>query len=106
MTRRRWMADAVEGDRAFLTGSHAQHLSRVLRARVGQEFDIATPDGVRRGTISSISDDRVEFSLGERVEAGTTSDVTLLLAIFKFDRLEWAIEKCAELGVATIVPVI
>ena len=32
--------------------------------------------------------------------------VTLLLAIFKFDRMEWAIEKCTELNVTTIVPVI
>jgi 16S rRNA (uracil1498-N3)-methyltransferase len=106
MTRRRWIADAVEGDRAFLSGGHAQHLSRVLRARVGQEFDIATPDGVRRGTIASITDDRVEFALGERIESSVTTHVTLLLAIFKFDRLEWAIEKCTELGVATVVPVI
>jgi 16S rRNA (uracil1498-N3)-methyltransferase len=32
--------------------------------------------------------------------------VTLALAIFKFDRMEWAIEKCTELGVARIIPVI
>jgi 16S rRNA (uracil1498-N3)-methyltransferase len=30
----------------------------------------------------------------------------LVLAIFKFDRMEWAIEKCTELGVSRIVPVI
>ena len=29
-----------------------------------------------------------------------------MLAIFKFDRMEWAIEKCTELGVSRIVPVI
>ncbi len=34
------------------------------------------------------------------------ANVTLLLSIFKFDRMEWAIEKCTELGVAKIVPVI
>ena len=32
--------------------------------------------------------------------------VTLVLAIFKFDRMEWAIEKCTEIGVARIIPVI
>ena len=30
----------------------------------------------------------------------------LVVAIYKFDRLEWAIEKCTELGVTRIVPVI
>ena len=34
------------------------------------------------------------------------AEITLLLAIFKFDRMEWAIEKCTELGVSRIVPVI
>ncbi len=32
--------------------------------------------------------------------------ITLLLAIFKFDRMEWAIEKCTELNVTTIIPVV
>ena len=41
MTRRRFIADEVNADGAALTGSHAEHLSRVLRARIGQEFDIA-----------------------------------------------------------------
>ena len=106
MTRRRWIADEVSGNHAALTGNHADHLSRVLRARVGQEFDIATGALVRRGRIVSIADTRVEFELGEEVPAASPANVTLLLAIFKFDRMEWAIEKCTELGVARIVPVI
>ena len=106
MTRRRWIADEVSGKHAALTGNHADHLSRVLRARVGQEFDIATGALVRRGRIVSIADTRVEFELGEQVPAASPANVTLLLAIFKFDRMEWAIEKCTELGVARIVPVI
>jgi 16S rRNA (uracil1498-N3)-methyltransferase len=32
--------------------------------------------------------------------------VTVALAIFKFDRFEWAVEKLTELGVARLVPVI
>ncbi len=106
MTRRRFIADEVSGDRAALLGEHADHLVRVLRARVGQEFDIATGQGVRRGRITSVSDGRVDFDLGEEVSATEMSEITLLLAIYKFDRMEWAIEKCTELGVSRIVPVI
>src|SRR5271170_1814260 len=106
MTRRRFIADEVSGDRAVLLGEHASHLSRVLRARVGQDFDIATGAAVRRGRISSIADDRVEFELNEEVSAASLSEITLVLAVFKFDRMEWAIEKCTELGVSRIVPVI
>jgi len=109
MTRRRWIADEVTGNTAALVGEHAAHLSRVLRAEIGQEFDIATEAGIRRGTIISISDDRVEFTLGEEsrlTSRNSAPKITLALAIFKFDRMEWAIEKCTEIGVARIIPVI
>jgi 16S rRNA (uracil1498-N3)-methyltransferase len=106
MTRRRFIADEVLGDRAFLVGEHADHLARVLRAGVGQEFDIVTTTAVRRGRVTSVKKDRVEFDLGEEVAAVSLPDITLVLAIFKFDRMEWAIEKCTELGAARIVPVI
>jgi 16S rRNA (uracil1498-N3)-methyltransferase len=106
MTRRRWIADEVSGNRALLTGNHAEHLARVLRARVGQEFDIATGLAVRKSRIISIAEHRIEFELGEEVPAATAVKITLALAVFKFDRMEWAIEKCTELGVAHIVPVI
>jgi 16S rRNA (uracil1498-N3)-methyltransferase len=106
LTRRRWIADEVRGDTAALTGEHALHLSRVLRARVGQEFDVATGDLVRLGKIVSLSDERVEFALGDEVALRAAADLTLVLAIFKFDRMEWAVEKCTEIGVARIIPVI
>jgi 16S rRNA (uracil1498-N3)-methyltransferase len=106
MTRRRWIADETDEKTAAIIGDHAVHLARVLRAEIGQEFDIATGTSVRRGTISSISDQRVEFALGEEQSIAQAPDLTLALAIFKFDRMEWAIEKCTELGVTRIVPVI
>src|SRR5436190_1182105 len=106
MTRRRWIADEYRADTAALTGAHAAHLARVLRARVGQEFDVVAGDVVRHAAITSVSEDRVEFSLAEIVESGAATEISMALAIFKFDRFEWAIEKCTELGVAKIFPVI
>jgi 16S rRNA (uracil1498-N3)-methyltransferase len=112
MTRRRWIADEVVGNTAALLGDHALHLSRVLRVRVGQEFDISiAADGhseIRRGTITAISDHRVEFALGNQIDqsSDSISQIALVLAIFKFDRMEWAIEKCTEIGVGRIIPLI
>jgi len=106
MSRRRWIADEISGNHAALTGQHADHLRTVLRARLGQEFDIATPYGVRRGRIIRLDRDRVEFELGEPVPAVAFPNLTLALSIFKFDRMEWAIEKCTELGVVRIIPLI
>jgi 16S rRNA (uracil1498-N3)-methyltransferase len=105
MTRRRWIADEFTDRSATLIGQNAAHLARVLRARVGQEFDIVCGDVVRLGTVASLSENRVEFSLGEALAGGGEREIILVTAIYKFDRLEWAIEKCTELGVTRIVPV-
>lgn len=106
MTRRRWIADEVSGDRAALLGAHASHLVRVLRARVGQQFDISAGDRVRRGTVVDVAEDRVEFQLAEDIAVDEAAQVVVLLSVFKFDRMEWAIEKCVELGASRIVPII
>ena len=106
MTRRRWIADEVSGNRAALTGAHAEHLARVLRAKVGQEFDIIAFGVARHGRIVSVEDGRVEFDLGEDIPSAVSANVNVLISIFKFDRMEWAIEKCTELGVSRIVPLI
>jgi 16S rRNA (uracil1498-N3)-methyltransferase len=106
MTRRRWIADEVSANRAALTGEHASHLVHVLRARLGQEFDIVADGVVHRARVDKVSENRVEFELGGEIPGASPAPVTMLLSIFKFDRMEWAIEKCTELGVAKIVPVI
>ena len=111
MTRRRWIADEVSGDTAALLGDHAAHLARVLRAEIGQEFDIATGSEVRRGTITAITEDRVQFALRQDQAFDPTPrksvpEITLALAIFKFDRMEWALEKCTEIGVSRVIPLI
>ena len=106
MSRRRFLADELHGNTAVLTGQNAAHLARVLRARVGQEYEIAFMGDVRVGKITIIEDDRIEFELGEPVASRELVPITLIAAIFKFDRFEWAVEKATELGVARIVPVI
>ena len=106
MTRRRWIADQVSGNDAALIGEHARHLAQVLRAQVGQQFEISTGTDVRLGRIRNIQPDRVDFELGNPVRSANGLPITVALSIFKFDRMEWAIEKCVELGVARIIPLI
>src|SRR6185312_11532312 len=106
MTRRRWIADEVSGNRAALVGEHARHLAQVLRAQVGQEFEISAFGEVHCGRILSVEPERVEFELGAAVQQRRLIELAVAISVFKFDRMEWAIEKSTELGVARIVPLV
>ncbi len=70
------------------------------------EFDVVAGGHVWHGVLAGIAGDTVRFNLVAEVEADPALPVTLLLAVFKFDRMEWAIEKATELGAECIVPMI
>jgi 16S rRNA (uracil1498-N3)-methyltransferase len=103
--RRRFFVEQFEGTRTVLLGDAAHHLGRVLRAQEGQLFELSDGKNVWLGRVVSVARDRVEFALVEELPTYQPAvDVTLLLAVVKFDAFEWAIEKATELGVSTIVP--
>jgi 16S rRNA (uracil1498-N3)-methyltransferase len=104
MTRRRWIADSWDDTNASVKGEQAAHLIRVLRAQTGMECDMVAGDRVWRAVISGVSGDAVRFRLLSEVEAEPALPVTLLLSVFKFDRMEWIIEKATELGAVRFIP--
>ena len=106
MTRRRWIADTWTDSTASLKGEQAAHLARVLRAQVGQVFDVVANGFLHRAEIISVGDHEVMFALHEELEAESALPVHLLMAVFKFDHMEWGIEKATELGAARITPVL
>lgn len=106
MTRRRWIANSWTETNATLTGEQAEHLSRVLRASPGQVYDVVAGGFLHRSEIISVQPTEVVFLLHEELESDSALPLHLLLAVFKFDHMEWAIEKATELGVARITPVL
>jgi len=111
MTRRRWIADtwspeAGHPTEAALTGEQAMHLARVLRAEPGQIFDVVANGFLHRAEVTVVSETEVRFLLHEELESDAALPIHLLLAVFKFDHFEWAVEKATELGVARITPVL
>jgi 16S rRNA (uracil1498-N3)-methyltransferase len=106
MTRRRWIADTWTSTTATLTGEQAEHLARVLRAAPGQIYDVVAGGFLHRAEIVSVQPTEVVFTLHEELESDTALPLHLLLAVFKFDPMEWAIEKATELGVARITPIL
>jgi 16S rRNA (uracil1498-N3)-methyltransferase len=106
MTRRRWIADRWDEATAQIEGAQAAHLVRVLRAEPGREYDVVAGGHVWHSVVASVSPDVVRFNLIAEIAAEPALPVTLVLSIFKFDRMEWVIEKATELGVARILPAI
>jgi 16S rRNA (uracil1498-N3)-methyltransferase len=106
MTRRRWIADRWTTTTASLIGDQAAHLARVLRAEPGQIYDVVSNGFLHRAEILSVSEAEVLFTLHEELESDAALPLHLLLAVFKFDHMEWAIEKATELGIARITPIL
>jgi 16S rRNA (uracil1498-N3)-methyltransferase len=103
--RRRFFVDSFAGDTATLRGEAAHHLGRVLRAEPGQLYELSDAQCVWLARIERVGKDEVQFALVERLPAvSATVRIDLLLAIVKFDRFEWALEKATELGVEQLIP--
>jgi len=106
MTRRRWIAEHWDEATAAIVGAQAEHMARVLRAQPGMEADVVAGGRVFHAEVAAVTPHEVRFSLIAEVQADPALPVTLVVSVYKFDRMEWAIEKATELGVAALAPVI
>jgi 16S rRNA (uracil1498-N3)-methyltransferase len=106
MTRRRWIAEHWDEATAIISGEQAAHMARVLRAQPGMEADVVAGGHVFHAEVVAVAADEIRFNLIAEVQADPALPLTLVMSIFKFDHMEWAIEKATELGVAAIAPVI
>jgi len=106
MTRRRWIAEIWDEATATLSGAQAEHMARVLRAQSGMEADVVAGGHVFHAEVAAVTPQEVRFNLLAEIEADPALPITLVISIFKFDHMEWGIEKATELGVGAIAPVI
>ncbi|MGH9541369.1 MAG: RsmE family RNA methyltransferase [Terriglobales bacterium] len=107
MSARLFIAEALAPDRALVRGAEARHLAVVLRAHPGQEFDLAIAGQRFRAAVAAAAPEAVEFrDLRPLPAPAVRRQLTLLAAIFRFERFEWMIEKATEMGAAAIQPVV
>ena len=87
----------------------ASHLTKVLRARDGDEVVLFSGDGREFvGAIANTRGSRVTVSVGSgtAVDRESPLAVTLVQCVPRGDRMDFIVQKATELGVARIVPVL
>lgn len=88
-----------------LDAASSHHLLTVLRARVGQEVELLDGRGGRCPARVAEGGRRARLETGEALrEELPALELEAWLPLIKPERLEWAVEKLTELGVATIRP--
>ena len=108
---RRFFAEnsVLDGDTVILTGDEAKHISRVLRMRAGDEVLLINGEGTEcKARIETVDEGSVTLVITERNSCGADPevDITLFQCLPKQGKMEVIIQKCVELGVSKIVPVV
>jgi 16S rRNA (uracil1498-N3)-methyltransferase len=100
----------ISGSKLEITGDEAKHLSKVLRKSAGEEIYVT--DGkynLYKTKIISADTKKIDCAIIEKIENTTEPQkkVFLYQSLLKNpSRFEFAIEKCTELGVYEIIPLI
>jgi 16S rRNA (uracil1498-N3)-methyltransferase len=103
-------SDAVDriNGRITITGEDVKHIRNVLRSMPGDMLEISDGAGTDFNTaIELIEKDSVVVSITASTPNKTEPpiDITLFQGIPKADKMDFIIQKCIELGVKRIVPV-
>jgi 16S rRNA (uracil1498-N3)-methyltransferase len=98
-----------EGLEVDLPPAGAYHVARVLRMREGAPLVVFDgTDGEYRAEIVRVEGDQVRVKLAHHTPGTAESPlkITLVQGISRSERMDWALQKATELGVAAIAPVL
>lgn len=101
--------DQIDGDTAKITGDDAKHIAKVLRMEKGDLLELCDGESNEYiARIELIEQGTVTLFITERPDgpAEPPYRVTLFQCLPKSDKMELIIQKCVELGVYEIAPVI
>ncbi len=101
--------DFIPENKIVLQGEQARHIGKSLRMKQGDMLTLSCADGFDYGCIiDRVTADEVSLSLCYKQANGSepTVKVRLYQGVPKGDKLEDIIQKCTELGVSEITPVL
>ena len=99
--------EEIDTNKYIITGENAKHI-RVLRMRNGEELTLVTPLGIQHDcVIADVNQTQVVVDVLGSHPCENEPDVfvTLYQALPKGDKMDYIVQKCVELGVSRIVPV-
>ncbi len=97
----------IENGQVSLTGGAAHQISRVLRARPGEEIVVLDDTGWEHVVrLDEVANDEVRGTIAKKTPAAGEPRVTVTLyqALLKSDSFEFVLQKGTELGVSRFVP--
>ncbi len=100
---------AVEGAVATIAGAELHHMRDVMRLLPGTEVALFDERGAEyAGVIRDFQARQavIEISAAARAQAEITSELILAAAVIKGPRMDFLVEKAAELGAAELWPVL
>jgi len=100
--------EAIQGSRAVLTGPTFHHAARVMRLRPGDLVTLFDGEGNEWiARVTRVGSQRLE---AEILRAGSGAEapiaVVMLQAVLKGERMDWLVQKCGEIGVARLIPML
>jgi 16S rRNA (uracil1498-N3)-methyltransferase len=105
----RFYCEILEGPAVELVGGEAHHLHNVCRLKTGDEVELFDGAGtsatalIEKATSKSVLLKIVDL---EKIEKPDKPEVVIAVSYPKGERFDWLTEKCTELGVDRITPVI
>ncbi len=109
MAVKRFFHSPISNDRIILDSRQAHHLREVLRLRHGDPVEILDGRGIiAYGMIESVTPKLVQIAIQRREVSHPrqTGRIVIAASMAKGDRFEWLLEKCTELGVDRITPLV
>lgn len=101
--------EQIENGKAVITGEDVAHISRVLRLRAGEAVVLCNGQGLEyTGVIAHIEAASVTLDISEERQSITEPEhrVTLYQCLPKAGKMETIVQKCVELGVHAVTPVL
>ena len=109
MEKRRFYCETITKPVCVLSGSEARHLASVLRLKKGEQVELFDGRGVvADAVIKDIAGKKVILDILniQTIEQRTHGRIIIVVSIAKGERFDWLVEKCTELGIDRISPVI